>query len=124
MPQTPATTSGPSPTEIQSVLSAWRILARWQLAHYPISEAIAHLRASYGLRRKGLRDYVLAVMGKAAFQATQQFQLFAGVDREDELPVPAEYGEQRLVDYLVENFDQRSLPARVEQRELKQIFFL
>lgn len=118
------TQPGPSPTEIQSVLSAWRILARWQLAHYPIWEAIAHLRASYGLRRKGLRDYVLAVMGKAAFQATQQFRLFAGVDGEDELLVPVECGEQRLVDYLVENFDQRSLPARVELRGLKQIFFL
>lgn len=114
-------TQGPSPTEIQSVLSAWRILARWQLAHYPIEEAVAHLRASYGLRRKGLRDYILAVMGKTALQPARLFRLFIGVDQQGELLTP---GEQRLVDYLVENFDQRTLPARIELDEAQQIFFL
>ena len=117
-------TQGPSPTEIQSVLSAWRILVRWHLAEYPIAEAIAHLRASYGLRHRGLRDYVAAVMGKAAYQLVRQFRLFENADGQGELLVPEADGEQRLADYLVENFDQRSLPSRIEFKEGQQIFFL
>ncbi len=106
--------SGPSPTEIQSVLSALRILTRWDLEQYPLPEAVAHLRASYGLRRHGLHDYVLAVVGVAAYAPTYEFQIFREVDGQAELPTPEDQKEKRLVDYLVENFDQRSLPARIE----------
>jgi hypothetical protein len=113
---------GPSPTEIQSVLSALRILTRWELDQYPLPEAVAHLRASYGLRRRGLRDYVLAVMGNIAYSPTREFRLFCKTDGQTEIPVPEEQKGKRLVDYLAENFDQRNLPARIEHGDRARFF--
>lgn len=102
-----------TPREIQSVAKARRILERWNLADYTVDEALAHLRAMYGLRRHGLRDYVVDSMGPMAGLPVTRFRLYADTRGDVVLPVP-EGGDQPLVDYLVANFDQRTLPGYIQ----------
>ncbi len=102
-----------TPRDIQLIAKARSLLERFDLADYPLGEALAHLRAAYALKRRGLRDYVLDLMGPLANQPLGRFRLYADTQGEQPLPLPDDVG-QRLVDYLVETFDQRSLPGLIE----------
>ncbi len=102
-----------TPREVQTVAKARRILERWSLTAQPIDEALAHLRAMYGLRRRGLRDYVLDTMGPLATLPVQRFRLYADAGGQEPVPVPLE-ATQPLADYLTETFDQRSLPGLIQ----------
>ncbi len=102
-----------TPREVQTVAKARRILERWNLTGQPIDEALAHLRAMYGLRRRGLRDYVLDTMGPLGNLPVQRFRLYADAGGQEPIPVPPA-ATQPLADYLTETFDQRSLPGLIQ----------
>lgn len=101
-----------TPREIQSVAKARRILERWDLADYTVDEALAHLRAMYGLRRHGLRDYIRDSLGVLAGLPVSRFELYADTRGETPLPLP-DADDLPLADYLAANFDQRTLPGYI-----------
>ena len=112
-----ATSSGAAavltPREVQTVAKARRIIERWDLGGRPIDDALAHLRAMYALRRRGLADYIQDTMGPLASLPLRRFRLFADTRGEHPVATPADNG-QTLVDYLVETCDQRTLPGLIQ----------
>ncbi len=120
----------PSPTlrEVQAITAARLILEKHQLAHLPLPEALAHLRAKYALQRHGLKDYVLDSLGKLAHQPTRLFMLCVDVGGRQACAIPDEALNVALVDYLLTHYDHHTLPTRIEvlapETEVPQIFFV
>ena len=102
-----------TPREVQTVAKARRIIERWDLGGRPIDDALAHLRAMYALRRRGLADYIQDTMGPLASLPLRRFRLFADTRGERPLAMPADNG-QTLVDFLTATCDQRTLPGLIQ----------
>lgn len=102
-----------TPREVQTVAKARRIIERWDLGGRPIDDALAHLRAMYALRRRGLADYIQDTIGPLATLPLRRFRLYADTRGEQPLETPADTG-QTLVDYLAATCDQRTLPGLIQ----------